>query len=501
MCAAYRFESRKFHWRVLCLAAFVCFSGCNSNYFSQLPVSMEAGAGTGTSSGSAAPQGPNPGPGSGSGPGLATGPATSVTIKKFQPALAVRDFSCLACHANIQSNLITDFGNSSSWYLGDLQNPTAFANHYSATSFQTIEQIKGQVIVPAASVPASYVNAELQSGAVPVSGPVSLSAYLTLTSMSDFYGTWFSYFNEPDPQTNAMTSNVTAPSGASPVIEEPQVYIGAPTATEILAIVPGNTSAGPWVQIPGASSPGLSGLTVVTGANNQSYVVNSGPVQCSGQDVVVNGTLLLDHARIYAEKGGCRFYVTGSAFIEGPITYLSSGSSADPTENLQLTSATAILMGVGLNGQTLNGNGTPDGSGETPLYVRLLGDVRGLVLRDAPTSAAYQTYATGIYAEGTNIGGTLLQDASVPAAGDAVANSAAGQSRTSINFQHLLLNAPLIHSRYMGAVNGVIVAESAMFSLGEFVFNYDPVFENVPVLPALPYDILCTGTSCKPTQP
>ena len=54
----------------------------------------------------------------------------------------------------------------------------------------------------------------------------------------------------------------------------------------------------------------------------------------------------------------------------------------------------------------------------------------------------------------------------------ATGKSAAGQTRTSINYTHLLLNAPDIQSRYMGQMNGVIISEIAIFSLGEI----DPRF-------------------------
>ena len=426
------------------------------------------------------------------------------SIQQFQPAVASRDVSCLACHANIQANLITDFGYPDAWYLDGLQSPTSFGSaHYTATTWQTIEQISGQVVVPAAAmVPQTYAQAEFQSGAPPLTGPLNLVSYLTSTSVKDFGGNWYSYFGETTPTNTSFTYKVNSGTQAA-VVSQSQIYIGAPTSQEILALAPSlNQTQGPWIQVVGASTTGLSGLTLSTGVNGQMYVTNNGSVKCSGLDVVINGTLLLNNLNVYAETGGCRFYVTGSVFIEGPITYLNSGSTTDPTDNLQVTSATSIIMGVGLNGSALNGDGTTDGPGQTPLNVRLISDVRSnMSFRSAPTSSAYTTYANSILAEGENIGVALLQDASVPAAGQTTALSAAKQPRVSIPFQHILLNAPMIHSRYMGTVTGVIVAESAMFSLGEFSFNFDPVFQNVPVLPALPYDILCTSSTCNPANP
>jgi hypothetical protein len=81
--------------------------------------------------------------------------------------------------------------------------------------------------------------------------------------------------------------------------------------------------------------------------------------------------------------------------------------------------------------------------------------------------------------------------------------SDAGQTRVAINYEHLLLNAPAVHSRYLGTFTGVIISEIAEMSLGQFVFSYDTVFSNanVSVLPALPVDVLCFGNStCKPAN-
>ena len=439
------------------------------------------------------------------------GGGTTPTIEEFQPAVAIRDTTCIACHANIQSNLITDFGYGDSWYMNGFNNPTNFGGyHYVATTWQTINQLNGQVIIPDATVNASYVNSQLQTTATPLSSDISLEKYLTLSTINNFGTYWNNFFNVPNPAANpSFTYSVN--SGTKPaVVTESNIYIGAPTTAEILALAPNDNSAQPFVQVLGNPSTGLNNLTEATGVNNEPYFTNSGNLNCSGKDVVVNGTLVLNSLQLFAENEGCRLYVTGPVFIEGPVTYLNSGATVDPTDNLQITSATAILMGVGLNGEAENGDGTPDGPYDAttqsntvlpPLEVRLLYDVRGnMVLRQAPNASAYQTFANSIYAQGENIGLPLLQDASVP--GNLPTGiSAAGQTRASINFQHILLNAPLIHSRYLGTVQGVIVAESAVFSLGEFSFQYDPVFESVPVLPALKYDILCTGSPCNPADP
>ena len=47
-----------------------------------------------------------------------------------------------------------------------------------------------------------------------------------------------------------------------------------------------------------------------------------------------------------------------------------------------------------------------------------------------------------------------------------------------------------MNSRYIGTFQGAVVAEIAIFRLGQFVFKFDPVFQTVPILPALTKDIL-----------
>jgi hypothetical protein len=59
------------------------------------------------------------------------------------------------------------------------------------------------------------------------------------------------------------------------------------------------------------------------------------------------------------------------------------------------------------------------------------------------------------------------------------------------SFERILVNAPLIESRYSGGFKGSIIGEVVLMSLGlkvndsRFRFEYDPVFDGVPVLPML----------------
>jgi hypothetical protein len=101
--------------------------------------------------------------------------------------------------------------------------------------------------------------------------------------------------------------------------------------------------------------------------------------------------------------------------------------------------------------------------------------------------------------------GSQLQDASILNGTPPAQPEGVKEKRRTINFTRLLLNAPIVQSRYLGTISGVIVAEYVLPSLGSFQFQYDPVFNNVDAFPALKdgggnrYDILCVGeadTAC-----
>ena len=157
-------------------------------------------------------------------------------------------------------------------------------------------------------------------------------------------------------------------------------------------------------------------------------------------------------------------------------------------------------MGIGLYNPSQK-----SGTGPNPLHHRLIDDNRNAIFRAAPSAAAYQTWAKAVYEEGVNIGPGALFDASDTTfyPGYPTALSEDGETRVSIPFSRLLLNAPVIHNRYLGQVSGVFVAEILVSSLGKFDYVYDSVFNSagVSILPLLKSDILCVAdasTSCNP---
>jgi hypothetical protein len=441
---------------------------------------------------------------------------TTGAIKHFQPALAVRGMACVSCHATINANVITDFGYGDSWYLGQVvpdwaslpASTIAFGSdsqqtQYDPFTWQSQDKVTGQITVPVATMPGSVV-ATTEVGASASAPAMDLAAYLMLPNIYNLSASW----TDSSASTLSFTRSVNAGSNAAgnplpAVVEQNSVYIGAPSAAQILALAGTNPPSSGSVQVAGSSTPGLSGLVAVKGANGTPYITNSpgATIQCVNQDIVVNGTLFLNSLTLHATEGGCRFYVTGPVFIQGAIQYIiNADESSDTSSNIQISSATAIIMGVGL----YNPSGK-SGTGPDPLHDRLIDDNRNAVFRGAPTNAEYLTWANSVYEEGVNIGSANLIDAANISGypGYATALSEDGETRVSIPFSHLFMNAPVIHSRYLGVVSGVFVSEILIASLGEFYYNYDSVFNSseVPILPLLTQDILCVGASSSSCNP
>lgn len=191
------------------------------------------------------------------------------------------------------------------------------------------------------------------------------------------------------------------------------------------------------------------------GSGGSSYVINdeSTELKCATSNIVIKGTLYLRNLKVDA-SGGCKLYVGGSVFIEDAITYGSG-----PDQNLQITSANGIFLG--LNTGTLNR--------------RLIEDARGAQISGDRT---YASRAEQAMAEARAIGS--LRDAKVDNGG----------SFKVVPFSGLLLNAPMVHSRYLGVFKGTIIAELALFNLGNFHFEFDPVINRVNAFPLLKKPIL-----------
>ena len=367
---------------------------------------------------------------------------TTEVLKTLQPTLAVRGMTCLLCHADIRSNVVTDFGYGNPWFMGGDAGPSAshYYNNF-VSSWQTADRISGTVFVPDALVPQKAM-ALLGDANAPA---IKLKDYMnTPYLMAD---NW----DERKTERAPMSEKILPPNGGEKVIAKSKIVIRSPSAAEIQALAPELSNPVGWKKIAGKSLPDLQ----IANFGNGEFVMNntSGTLDCVNTDIVVKGTLYLKGLQVNAAKG-CRIYVTGSVFIEDAITYVGAADK----QNLQITSARVISMGLNYD------------------------NLKGRLDHDIPMGLQGLDSAT--------LRTQIKADAALVRSSTTLKDAAEYNPRKSIDFSGILLNAPLIHSRYLGNVKGTVIAEIAIFAIKQFHFEFDPVFTEVSVLPKLGQDVL-----------
>jgi hypothetical protein len=367
--------------------------------------------------------------------GYSTSTITTQVVTAFnslQPALAIRGFGCISCHAQVHSNIVTDFGKGSSFFLGQPAFGTSNISFSSGSiygdhdgSLATMSLFGKDVIVPNATIPA-------QTPGLGNPAPRSLANY--------------------------VADKIAGKNPNSQVVSRQNVFIGAPTADRIRE-VSGFARHGRSVNyIPDNFGDGanIAEAFVFDGVKRALVNKTGTTLRCDG-DLVVQGSVKLVNLSVETVKG-CRIYSTESVFIQGPIAY--SGPSSDA--NLQIVAARSIIMGLGQNSCNNPNNGN---TLETRLNIWTW---HSHFTRGNQTPAQTRTAILDDY---NRVGG--IREANCEPGGRV------------IPFSRLLLNAPQVHGRYHGDFSGSIIAELSIVSLNNFRFFFDPVFSRVPVLPLL----------------
>ncbi|MEJ2110421.1 MAG: hypothetical protein P8Z37_10995 [Acidobacteriota bacterium] len=156
---------------------------------------------------------------------------------------------------------------------------------------------------------------------------------------------------------------------------------------------------------------------------------------------------------------GCRLYATGPIFLQGPITYIDSNLDH---ANLQLVSSEAVFLGTGQKKCRSEGD---------PLDSRLLKTpaLTSLFTRSADNRGIKpEAFMQSLYDKASLV---PLEDSSC--------------QDSALSLSRLLINAPIVHSRYSGKFRGVLIAEFALFWQAKSSYEFDPVFRDVPILPLL----------------
>jgi hypothetical protein len=234
----------------------------------------------------------------------------------------------MACHGIIGSNVVTDFGYGSSNFLTNQNffnsNRTAFNDtdvNHAIGGWQSLT-VSGTVYIPQALIPASESNVMF-----------GLNADTTLLDVLQL--------TNPPGSKLSMVNGVTPAPGQAPVIADSSITITYPSANEISALLPSSLQNQPVafapINVPGINAPRVSGLGVDASGNFVRNVAST--VQCFG-DVAINGPVFLNNLNLQTDSNGCRLYVNGTVFIQGPINYAALGN------NLQISSSRAIIMGM-----------------------------------------------------------------------------------------------------------------------------------------------------------
>jgi hypothetical protein len=436
-------------------------------------------------------------------------PSISDSLKTVKPVFAARAMNCINCHGVVGSSIVTDFGygspnfsNNKPFIPNDNYNGatrTAYNNVDGSDSiggWQSFTVLGGSVHVPKTPVPASISNIAFGNNA------------------DTTFATVMQWLNIRNAGGKSMVDGVTPAAGQPKIIEDTSIKISYPSASEILSLLPaalqGNALAVSAIQVAGHQASQVSGFSADASGG---FMRNSSDVTCYG-DVVVKGPLFLKNLRLTTDKNGCRLYVSETVFIQGPIKYLGATGS-----NLQITSASAIMMGLSAQRMGAATSGTEvrrkDVSDLTTAggpWARLMTSLddqynpSGMPIN----GVASKTFFDNIVINAKSIGAELLDagdtsyvnnpmapDETVVTEPNTSENFNVGGKRISIDYSGLLLNAPHIHSRYAGNFKGVIICDVAMLARNPSTskieqFVYDPVFDDIPAdnfLPALKTEI------------
>lgn len=385
-----------------------------------------------------------------------------------QPAVAVRGSACISCHAQLRSDFMTDFGFGDNVFFGGTNrsqlNEQVWTHRFSAsqssnrltTSWESMVFKNGAgVIVPKADFP-SFVKPWV-----------------------DTNYSWYTGRNNPEWTARTVAEHVSALENRKPltaraatVREVDSLYIGAPSVGAIRAAgkISATAKLSYWKN--SDASMELSGF-----AASGTQFTNEREMVCDG-DVFVEGTVFLKDLKLKTIEG-CRIHATGPIFTQGSIEYVNAGAEGQPNHtNLQLVSARLVSMGVGTTHceSSSNPGWYKDRPSYNPLSKRLK---RAILTRNVNPASSFEKTASSHTVEQNEL---LAIAATIPGLADA---SCHGREK---HFERLMVVGPLVHSRYVGNFKGVIISEFALFALGKFSFEFDPVFKQVPVFPLLRSD-------------
>jgi len=393
------------------------------------------------------------------------------SLNVIQPALVVRGISCITCHSNVSSTIVTDYGYGNSWYFDTVSSDSFYFDRLGLNNgLDTLNLLNNsKIIVPTATVPAA------------------IQSQFNVTTLSQFV------------QARFLQGSTNL---ASQVSEVTSLKINLPTTARIQAIF--SNPAANQAYLPDTQlSPALSGLTY--DSTNKIFVIKN--LICDG-DLYLGATVFFNNATVQS-LNGCRIYSTGNIFIDTPI--VSAAYNGSTNYNTQLMSSQSIWMGAG---RINNGSFCEKASGQPTGWYAATADT-GVDCTAAANQAnpacdtlsfrlasmlARNTYATA-YATPTALSAMLGTTGTVAKArasveanlGHVLFDAACTTGGRNTNISRLMLVAPYVNNRYSGDFSGSTIAEAALMSLGTFTYQFDPVFTKVSIFSLLDEGELVSG--------
>lgn len=395
------------------------------------------------------------------------------------PALAIQAIGCISCHAQVKSDFVTDLGINYPLFM----NQTASVRSYNGYSdhnlshYSSIDYIKGNLILLNKAFPrptdlySNDINEFLNSTEFADKSPAekSLINQLATHGKGDnaTASSYFGIINDYKKATNQSLYNIKNVS---------EMLIASPTADQIIRASGNKITQLGTSHFISSSSRG-SQITGLKKIENSIFAL-SGDSQCEG-DLFINGSLIIQKAKIITDTG-CRIYTTGPVFFRGQLLYDDPNKVGGVNNaNLQVSSSNAISMGIG------PAHCEDKADQKTHVWFRLAGH------NQTPINLRYSHYLIDdrqkIIGEETMQAATKINNLGTEfKVVDATCENELINSELA--FERLLLNSPNIQSRYVGDVKGMVIAEYALFSVGNFHFEFDPVFARVKLLPSLDFN-------------
>jgi len=381
-------------------------TGCSNSDFA-------GSAGNSTNKGTCAPGAKNCSPSSGT-----PGKDVPEGIQQSQAVLAVRDMSCAFCHAQVTSNVITDFSASTDDATAEhTYRKLMYQLEYTKTAIDIMGDpqplIGGNLIVPKVDIPMTAKTSDCgysHDGAAKSEAKQKRSLSDSLTKCAQPKFKWG--------------------SSSQKIVVKNKVSINPVSKPEDIKAIVGSSK----LSSSGMALVGDSKLTGITGSSQNGFTASNN-VTCEGA-VVFDGPVLLKDTLITTENG-CRIYSTASIFVFGNTKVTDTSANA----NLQLMSP--IFVGIDISLVDISKRLTYQNNSQLKVSRGSGGELDKIITSDA-----------------TKLGITNQAGA-----------SSAGYSRFAAA-------APVVYSRHGGNFSGAIVAEHFIGRIGKLSFTFDPVFKD-----------------------